>query len=129
MVEETEGCDINQGKYAKQTQVHKIRETNFVDLHFKEIMNHWIFTIFLHENGKVGRVTFFLKKRFYCIIPFKNFKRIKLHSFQKARISERKFDNVARVATTIFHSIASIREVVVVSLGAKGLRLHERLRT
>jgi hypothetical protein len=92
-------------------------------------MNHWIFTIFLHENGKVGRVTFFLKKRFYCIIPFKNFKRIKLHSFQKARISERKFDNVARVATTIFHSIASIREVVVVSLGAKGLRLHERLRT
>jgi hypothetical protein len=35
MVEATKGCDINQGKYAKHTQVHKIRITNFVDLHFK----------------------------------------------------------------------------------------------
>jgi hypothetical protein len=31
-VEATEGCDINLGKYAKQTQVHKICEANFVDL-------------------------------------------------------------------------------------------------
>jgi hypothetical protein len=31
-VEATEGCDINPGKYAKRTQVHKIREENFVDL-------------------------------------------------------------------------------------------------
>jgi hypothetical protein len=31
-VEATEDCDINPGKYAKRTQVHKIRETNFVDL-------------------------------------------------------------------------------------------------
>jgi hypothetical protein len=35
---------------------------------------------------------------------------------------------VARVATTVFSSIASISEVAVVSLGAKGLRLHEGLR-
>jgi hypothetical protein len=33
MVEATEGCDINLGKCAKWTQVNKIRETNFVDLH------------------------------------------------------------------------------------------------
>jgi hypothetical protein len=92
-------------------------------------MNPSVFTKFLHENSKVGRVTFFLKKGVYCLIPFKNFKRIKLHSFQRARISERKFDNVAWVATTVSRSIASISEVVVVSLGAKGLRLHERLRT
>jgi hypothetical protein len=32
-VEATEGCGINPGKYAKRAQVHKIRETNFVDLH------------------------------------------------------------------------------------------------
>jgi hypothetical protein len=123
MVEATEG------KYAKQTQVHKIRITNFVDLHFKVIMNPWVFMKFSHENGKVGRVTFFLKKRVCCLIPLKNFKRIKLHSFQRARILERKFDNVARVATTVFHSITSISKAVVVSLGAKGLRLHECLRT
>jgi ribosomal protein L23 len=39
MVEVTKGCDINHGKYAKHMHVHKIRITNFVDLHFKGIMN------------------------------------------------------------------------------------------
>jgi hypothetical protein len=33
MVEATETCDINQGKYAKRSKVHKIRKTNFVDLY------------------------------------------------------------------------------------------------
>jgi hypothetical protein len=61
MVEATEG------KYAKQTQVHKIRITNFVDLHFKVIMNPWVFMKFSHENGKVGRVTFFLKNEFVAL--------------------------------------------------------------
>jgi hypothetical protein len=32
-VEATEGCGINPDKYAKRAQVHKFRETNFVDLH------------------------------------------------------------------------------------------------
>jgi hypothetical protein len=41
MVEATEGCDINLGKYARQTQVHKICETNFVDVYSKEIVNLW----------------------------------------------------------------------------------------
>jgi hypothetical protein len=82
MVEATKDCDINLGKYAKRAQVHKIRETNFVDLLFKEIMKHWVFTKFLHENGKVGRVMFFLKNDFIALFPFKNFTRIKLHSFQ-----------------------------------------------
>jgi hypothetical protein len=59
MAEATEGCDINQGKHAKQAQVHKIRETNFVDLHFKEIINLRVSTWFSHENSKVGRVTIF----------------------------------------------------------------------
>jgi hypothetical protein len=34
-VEATEGCNINPSKYAKRTQVHKIREANFVDLLYK----------------------------------------------------------------------------------------------
>jgi hypothetical protein len=34
MVEATENCDINQGKYAQQSKVHKIRKTNFVDIHY-----------------------------------------------------------------------------------------------
>jgi hypothetical protein len=62
---------MNQGKYAKQTQVHKIRETNFVNLHFKEIVNPWVCTKFLHENNKVGRVTFFLKKEFIALFHSK----------------------------------------------------------
>jgi hypothetical protein len=36
---------------------------------------------------------------------------------------------VARVAATVFSSITSIREVAVISLGAKGLRLHEGSRS
>jgi hypothetical protein len=36
---------------------------------------------------------------------------------------------VARVATTVFNSIASISEVAVISLGAMGLCLHEGSRT
>jgi hypothetical protein len=43
-------------------------------------------------------------------------------------MSIRNFDNVARVATTMFSSIARISEVVVVSSGAKGLRLHKGMR-
>jgi hypothetical protein len=35
---------------------------------------------------------------------------------------------MARIATTILSSITSIGEVVVISLGAKGLRLHEGSR-
>jgi hypothetical protein len=35
---------------------------------------------------------------------------------------------MAWVATTMFNSITSISEVVVVSFGAKGLRLHESSR-
>jgi hypothetical protein len=34
MVESTESCDINRGKYAQRSKVHKIRKTNFVDLHY-----------------------------------------------------------------------------------------------
>jgi hypothetical protein len=56
MVEETEGCNINQDKYAKQTQVH-----------FKEIMTSWFSRNFLHEYDKVGRVTFFLKNEFVAL--------------------------------------------------------------
>jgi hypothetical protein len=33
MVEATESCDINRGKYAKRGNVHKIRKINFVDLY------------------------------------------------------------------------------------------------
>jgi hypothetical protein len=63
LVETTEGCDINPGRFATCTQVHKIRETNFVDLHFNEQGNYQPLEIhFLHENSNVGRVTFFLKK-------------------------------------------------------------------
>jgi hypothetical protein len=36
LVEATEGCDINPGRIAICMQVHKICETNFVDLHFNE---------------------------------------------------------------------------------------------
>jgi hypothetical protein len=34
MVEATECCDINRGKYAKRSKVHKIHKTNFVDLYY-----------------------------------------------------------------------------------------------
>jgi hypothetical protein len=62
--------------YAKQTQVHKIRETNFVNLHFKVIINPWVSMKFLHENDKVGRVTFFfLEKRVYCLISIQKFQK------------------------------------------------------
>jgi hypothetical protein len=80
---------MNQGKYAKQTQVHKIRETNFVNLHFKEIVNPWVCTKFLHENNKVGRVTFFLKNEFIAFFPYKNFTRVKLHTFQELNLRTR----------------------------------------
>jgi hypothetical protein len=40
LVGTTEGCDINPGRFATCTQVHKIRETNFVDLHFNEQGNY-----------------------------------------------------------------------------------------
>jgi hypothetical protein len=33
MVEAIESCDINQGKLANQSKVHKICKTNFVDLY------------------------------------------------------------------------------------------------
>jgi hypothetical protein len=33
MVEAAESCNINRGKYAKRSKVHKIRKTNFVDLY------------------------------------------------------------------------------------------------
>jgi hypothetical protein len=33
MVEGTESCDINWGKHANQSKVHKIRKTNFVNLY------------------------------------------------------------------------------------------------
>jgi hypothetical protein len=62
VVEATEGCDINLGKYARRMQVPKIHRTNFVNLHYKEITNPQASTKFLHENGKVGRVTFFSLK-------------------------------------------------------------------
>jgi hypothetical protein len=50
MVEATQSCNIKQGKYARQAQVHKIRETNFVDLHFKEIVNPRVSTEFFHKK-------------------------------------------------------------------------------
>jgi hypothetical protein len=33
LVEATEGCNFNRGKSADRGKVHKIRKTNFVDLH------------------------------------------------------------------------------------------------
>jgi hypothetical protein len=38
-VQATEGCDINLGRFSICTQVHKIRETNFVGLHFGNPQN------------------------------------------------------------------------------------------
>jgi hypothetical protein len=88
VVEATEGCDMNQGKYAKQTQVHKIHKTNFVDLHFNEIINPWVSMNFLHENDKVGREMFFLYKEFIALFPYKKFTRVKLHSFQELKLQK-----------------------------------------
>jgi hypothetical protein len=62
-------------------QVHKIRDTNFVDLFSNEMQSlcdereqkkpkgtiHEI----LHENGKVGRVTFFLKNELIALDSYK----------------------------------------------------------
>jgi hypothetical protein len=57
-VEATKCCDVNPGRFAMCTQVHKIRETNFVNLHFNELGNYQPLEIheILHENSKVGRV-------------------------------------------------------------------------
>jgi hypothetical protein len=60
----------------------------FVNLHFKEIINPWVSTKFLHENGKVGSVMFFLKNEFIASFPFKNFIRVKLHSFQELKLQK-----------------------------------------
>jgi hypothetical protein len=37
------------------------------------------------KNGKVGRVTFFLKNEFIALFPYKNFTRVMLHSFEELK--------------------------------------------
>jgi hypothetical protein len=51
-----------------------------------EIINPWVSTNFLHENDKVGRVMFFLKNEFIASFPYRNFTRVKLHSFQELKL-------------------------------------------
>jgi hypothetical protein len=84
---------------------------------------------FLHENSKVGRVTFFLKKWIYCLSFIQNFIKLHLQQLQRAETSKRKFNNMARLTTPLFYSVTSISKTVVAKNRAKGLRLHERTWT
>jgi hypothetical protein len=95
MVEATESCDINRGKCSKQSKVHKIRKTSFVnlyhdchDLKIREAMcgkfverngsnkffNHSAATKFCVQNGKAGKGDVFSStKRLYCLIFTQSF--------------------------------------------------------
>jgi hypothetical protein len=90
LVEATEGCNINRGKFARKDQVHKIRKQIlstcatllqkfskvrekilFLKVYSVEIREQQVFQAFLKvfmQTGKVGRVTFFQGKKIFIAL-------------------------------------------------------------
>jgi hypothetical protein len=94
LVEATEGCNINRGKFARKDQVHKIRKQIlstcatllqkfskvrekilFLKVYSVEICEQQVFQAFLQvfmQNGKVGEGDIFSrKKHIHCLIRIK----------------------------------------------------------
>jgi hypothetical protein len=87
-------------------------------------------TKFCMQNGKVREGDVFSQqKRLYCLSYIQNFDQVSLHYIKDPNDSIREFNYVAWVAAATFSNIASIRKIVFANLRAKGLRLHEALRT
>jgi hypothetical protein len=73
---------------------------------------------------------FFLSKNvFIALVIYKILLQVTLHHIKDSYTLIRKFNNVPRVTTIVFHKITSISEIMLIGNGAKGLRLHETLRT
>jgi hypothetical protein len=83
---------------------------------------------FLYAKRQGGEGDAFLKKNeFIALVTYKILYKI-ITLPQRVRKLVRNFDNMAWIRTDVFGNITSISEIVIASLGAKGLCLHKSSR-
>jgi hypothetical protein len=82
------------------------------------------------QNDKVGEGDVFSQQKCLCCLScIQNFNKILLHYIKGPKGSIRQFNYVTWVLAATFNNITSISKFVFANHLAKGLRLHEALRT
>jgi hypothetical protein len=121
------------GQVCRASKVHKIRKTNFVDLHYnscgykisetihkqfvKQNIRRQFSTLqsdtkFSMQNGKVGEGDIFSQQtRFYCLSSIENFDKVLSHYIRDTQFIIRKSNNVTCIANTVLYNITRISKV------------------